>query len=334
RGDQIALQIAQPGKGDPIRNVLHAIGLRPEQWADSGAELHALQVREIRRNPGKAGFSDVSVPPGVRATAVAGTFYPGNQSDMNKELDAFFDWKRDPEAEACRAIMLPHAGWRYCGDIIAETIQRTKVPDLVVVIGPKHRQEGANWSVSAARMWQIPGSRIPVDEQAADFLCSEVTMLRREDEAHRNEHGCEVLLPFLHRTNPSLRIVPVAIAAADLDGLDELGKAIHLLRQERNGEVLFVISSDLNHFAAEEENRRLDHIALERLKAVDPNGLYEVCLEKRISMCGMRPAVAILKALLEEEGRTCEVEVTRYETSARISKDTSSVVGYAGALLK
>mgnify|MGYP001764100544 CR=1 FL=1 len=33
----------------------------------------------------------------------------------------------------------------------------------------------------------------------ADFLVARCPRLVREDEAHRDEHGCEVLLPFLHR---------------------------------------------------------------------------------------------------------------------------------------
>lgn len=333
RGDQFALQLPQEDMGDSLANVLKSTGFTLAQWTASEVEMLAFQIREIRRAPHEVGFASTPVPPGVRPAAVAGTFYPGNEVDMNKQLDAFFASKTESEPGPFRAIMLPHAGWPYCGDIIAETLQRVTIPNLVVVIGPKHRQEGANWSVSAAQKWQIPGARIPLDEEAADFLCSKVNLLRREDEAHRKEHGCEVLLPFLHRKNPELRIVPIAIGAADFDLLDELGDALRLLREERGGDLLFVISSDLNHFATEEENRRLDEMALAQLRAVDPKGLYDVCLENRISMCGMRPAVAVLKSLLNEEGQTCGVEITRYDTSARVTKDTSSVVGYAGALI-
>lgn len=333
RGDKFSLQLAQPGNGDPIQRLLTSLGIQVQQWAETDVELLALQVQEVRQTSDCSVPSNVAAQPGIRSAAFAGKFYPGNEMEMNRELDAFFAWKRDSESKACRAIMLPHAGWRFCGDIIAGTIQRTVVPTLVVVIGPKHRQEGANWSVSAAKTWEVPGAQIPVDEAAADFLCSKVNLLRREDDAHRNEHGCEVLLPFLRRANPAIQIVPIAIGAADYDALDELSDAIRLLRKERGEEVLLVISSDLNHFATEEENRRLDNLALEQLKSANPRGLYDVCLENRISMCGMRPAVAVLKALLEEEGQTCEVEITKYETSARISKDRSKVVGYAGALL-
>ncbi|MCB1087983.1 MAG: AmmeMemoRadiSam system protein B, partial [Verrucomicrobiae bacterium] len=92
------------------------------------------------------------------------------------------------------------------------------------------------------------------------------------------------------------------------------------------------VSSDMNHFANDTENRRRDALALEQLQAADPQGLYDVCRENRISMCGLRPAVAVVRAL--EQERRPEVEVTRYDTSARVSGDPSRVVGYAGAVLR
>ena len=88
----------------------------------------------------------------------------------------------------------------------------------------------------------------------------------------------------------------------------------------------------MNHFANEEENRRRDQLAIDRLTAADSKGLFETCRTNDISMCGLRPAVAVLDALNEE--RTAEVEITGYDTSARVSGDTSRVVGYAGAILR
>jgi AmmeMemoRadiSam system protein B len=79
-------------------------------------------------------------------------------------------------------------------------------------------------------------------------------------------------------------------------------------------------------------NRRRDELALDQLRAGNPEGHFQACIQNDINMCGMSPAVAILSALNSE--REGDVEITKYDTSAKVSGDSSRVVGYAGALLK
>ena len=314
---------------DPISEALKSIGLSPSQWANSGAEVIAFQ-RQTIAFPGTP-----STPsPASRPAAMAGKFYPATAAEIKTELDDFFaePTAASAEAESCRAVMLPHAGWKFCGDIIAETLARVIVPEIVVVIGPKHTPNGANWSVSASESWQLPHATIPVATKWATFLADHCPGLQRENAAHQAEHGCEVLLPFLHRRNPKLQIVPIAIGAADYDDLTPLAEALAALRVELGEKLLLVISSDMNHFADDIENRRRDALALEKFQANDPRGLFDVCRENDISMCGLRPAVAVMLALKKESPPV--IEVTRYETSARITSDTHRVVGYAGALLR
>jgi AmmeMemoRadiSam system protein B len=50
-------------------------------------------------------------------------------------------------------------------------------------------------------------------------------------------------------------------------------------------------------------------------------------------MCGMRPAVVILKAL-KHLGRLSESQRTGYATSADATGEKSRVVGYAGMLFR
>lgn len=262
----------------------------------------------------------------VRPPAVAGRFYPGTSEKIDAELDrCFANAAAEPDDSPIRAVMLPHAGWIFCGDLIAETITRVAVPDLVVVIGPKHTRFGANWSVSADALWSLPSGNAPVATEIAEMLATEIPALELERDAHRSEHGCEVLLPFLQRVRPDFRVLPIAIGAAGYDDLEPLARGLAKVADS----ALLVISSDMNHFATDAENRRRDGLALEQLLAGDARGLHDVCLENDISMCGMRPAVAVLRALGETSG-----ELTRYETSARVSGDFHSVVGYAGALFR
>ena len=95
---------------------------------------------------------------------------------------------------------------------------------------------------------------------------------------------------------------------------------------------LLVISSDMNHFASDQENRRLDEMALQSVETLDPAAVYDTVVARHnISMCGVRPAIVVMEALrqLDLLGRCVRVG---YDTSAAVSGDTSRVVGYAGLL--
>ena len=85
----------------------------------------------------------------------------------------------------------------------------------------------------------------------------------------------------------------------------------------------------MNHYAQEEENRRRDQLALLALQSGDFMNLLKVCHDEQISMCGVFPAVIVMQVLkLLYKG--FNADVAAYQTSAAVSGDKSSVVGYAG----
>jgi AmmeMemoRadiSam system protein B/AmmeMemoRadiSam system protein A len=318
-----------------LERVCQKAGLPADAWTWPHAEVITFEGEPFAEelSPNEAALASVRGERGAtRPAAKAGQFYPATAAGIKAELDRCYAPTRLFIPDPARAVMLPHAGWRFCGDLVAVTLARVQVPEVAVIIGPKHTAAGPEWSVSAAGAWEWPGGKLEVAGEWADFLAARCPRLVREDEAHRDEHGCEVLLPFLHRRNPFVRIVPIAIGAASYEDLTPLAEALAALREELGERLLLVISSDMNHFADDEENRRLDALALDPLEAGDARGIYDTCLNHRISMCGMRPAVAVLRAL--EKERHPSIEITGYETSARVTGDTSRVVGYAGAVME
>ena len=57
--------------------------------------------------------------------------------------------------------------------------------------------------------------------------------------------------------------------------------------------MLLIASSDMNDYESDEVTRRKDSLALERLLALDPRGLYDVVRSASITMCGVGPAVRL-----------------------------------------
>src|SRR5262245_38845890 len=97
-----------------------------------------------------------TVASNIRPAARAGQFYPGDAREMNAMADRFLAMG-DGVKQPYRAIMLPHAGWIYCGETMGKTLARCEVPDTVIVLGPKHTPYGPNLSVASQDAWNIPG---------------------------------------------------------------------------------------------------------------------------------------------------------------------------------
>jgi AmmeMemoRadiSam system protein B len=95
---------------------------------------------------------------------------------------------------------------------------------------------------------------------------------------------------------------------------------------------LLVISSDMNHYAEDVENRRRDRLALNAFKTNDPRKLLDVCLSNDISMCGLLPACLVLQTLRDLGKKFVSIE-TGCGTSADTSHDPTRVVGYAGMMI-
>ena len=87
--------------------------------------------------------------------------------------------------------------------------------------------------------------------------------------------------------------------------------------------------------SSEPDTEAVEALLARRLPAfvhLDPEGLLEVCDREQISMCGVRPTAAVLVAA--RELGAASVERVRYATSGDVSGDLSSVVGYAGLIVR
>ncbi len=270
----------------------------------------------------------------IRATARAGQFYPSNVLEMQAMADQYLALGKKPR-HPYRAIMLPHAGWIYCGETIGRTLGHCQIPNTAIIIGPRHTPYGSNISIASHTAWNIPGAAIPIATLVVKRLTTLLPSLSCEADAHRMEHGTEVLLPFLYQMNHNIQIVPMVLGQVNYADTNVIAKALAIVVKELENtgqRPLLVISSDMNHFASEEENRRLDGLAIEAMTSGDTKKLYDTCVRNDISMCGVIPAVTIMKTLQQETSQIKPMLID-YTTSAKVSGDTSRVVGYAGVVI-
>jgi AmmeMemoRadiSam system protein B/AmmeMemoRadiSam system protein A len=266
----------------------------------------------------------------VRSPAVAGAFYPAEPPALQKLVDDLLGAERGQEHWP--AAMVPHAGLRFSGRVAGAVFGRLAIPSTVIILGPKHTPYGMDWAVAPQQEWAIPGARLAADSALAGQLVEAIPGLVFDAAAHQNEHAIEVELPFLARLAPRSRVVGIAIGHATLEDCQRIADGLAAVLGRLPQPPLLLISSDMNHFANDAETRRLDEIALQCIDSLDSAGLYVICKERHISMCGVVPAVIVMETL-RRLGRLNRAQRVAYATSADVTGDPSRVVGYAGMLL-
>lgn len=269
----------------------------------------------------------------LRLPAVAGRFYPQEAQELERQVASFCG-----EESAVKprrrpiACMVPHAGYRFSGHVAGAVYSRLELPRKFVLLGPRHYPRGKPQAILSEGGWETPLGRAEVDTELARELMQACPSLCEDEVAHRDEHAIEVQLPFLQCLVDSFRFVPIALGPVDFAALESLGRSIASVLARQTEPVLLIASSDMNHYESDEVTRRKDSLALERLLALDPRGLYDVVRSASITMCGVGPAVSVLTAarLL---GAT-RAELVRYATSGDINGDRHEVVGYGGAIVE
>jgi AmmeMemoRadiSam system protein B/AmmeMemoRadiSam system protein A len=267
--------------------------------------------------------------PAVRPPGVAGKFYPAAPEELDALVSRLLAGERRPESWP--AAMVPHAGLVYSGDIAAAVFQRLHLPQTIIVLGPKHTGLGVEWAVAPHQTWSFPGQTLASDPDLARELVEAIPGLELDALAHQNEHAIEVELPFIARLAPQTRVVGIAIGAGKWSACRRFAEGLANVLCQREDRPLLLVSSDMNHFATDVENRRLDEMALKALESLDPQEVYETVHQNHISMCGVLPAVIVIQTL-RLLGKPTRTERVGYKTSGDVTGDRSRVVGYAGML--
>lgn len=267
-----------------------------------------------------------------REPAFAGRFYPGDPRALRRELDRYM--RPTPAPVAARMLMAPHAGYVYSGELAGHTWSKVHVPERVLLLCPNHTGRGSRRALWPGGAWNTPDGPVAV---AADLTRALLDAgLQADTAAHQLEHAIEVHLPFLRARNPAAQIAALCVGDLGLDDCRDLGASIAAVLRAHEarggGPVLLAASSDMSHYIPADAAAERDRLALDRLLALDPAGLFRVVERHDITMCGVLPTTIALFAALDLGATTAEL--VGYTHSGRVSGDLRRVVAYAGAIVR
>ncbi len=256
----------------------------------------------------------------IRPSAVAGTFYPANAGELQFQIDRMLTAAAGytpADAPVPKAIISPHAGFVYSGQIAASVYARLRPVahkiTRVVIFGPAHRVACQGLVVPSSDSFATPLGLVPLDRQAIDELL-QLDQVSENDEAHRLEHSLETQLPFLQDLLPRFSVVPIIIGACPPEMIAEV-----IDRIWGGEETLIVISSDLSHYHDYDTAQRMDRSTCQQIEALNTGWIVSE------QACGARGINGLLTVAKRRDLRATTLDL-------RNSGDTAGprdrVVGY------
>lgn len=250
----------------------------------------------------------------IRPPAFAGSFYPRNKTETVGLLKQFFSkTKAFKNINNPKALIVPHAGWIYSGQVAAWGFcQLPQISDQhFVLIGPSHFYTFTGLAASASDFWETPLGK--VKHLPPKHLNSQVFL---DDQPHAREHCLEVQLPFLQYRLKNFSI------SCFLTGIEiDIAKAAQYLLS-RYPHSIFVISSDLSHYLPEQAAHVKDQKTIEAILAGNQKYIEH---EENVACGGAGIQILINMAKTKDwQGHSIF-----YDTSATASSNSFEVVGYA-----
>ena len=247
----------------------------------------------------------------VRKPVFAGSFYPSSKKgvltflqNMDDTYSDTHDVLKEQNFAEISGLIVPHAGWIYSGKTAMAAYRLLKgiKPKKIVILGPSHHI----WINSAVRdvhdAWETPLGVLPLINDE-DFEPS--------FQAHEKEHSLEVQIPFIQYFVPDCTILPLVVGQL-------LEKQVESLSEKLlNKDYFFIISTDLSHFYPIAEAHKRDLQTIDNIEALREEGT---------EACGIQP-LRVAFAMMRKDGK--KPHLINYSTSAEVSGDSTSVVGYA-----
>jgi MEMO1 family protein len=287
--------------------------------------------------PGRAGNDGGAIRPAV----VAGKFYPESASTLKLSIEKFMQDALAAQAGGPLAIVVPHAGYIYSGQICADGYNQVRDRDYetVVILGTNHTAPALRKiALYPGAGFKTPLGVAPTDEETVAALIAASPDCTADAAPHAREHSVEVQVPFIQTLFPKAKILPAVVGQVDAALCGRFGAALAGVMKGRRA--LIVASSDLSHYPSAADAEIVDRETLAAIPSLDPAALHAAIraqMARRIrgldtSACGEAPimaAMAAAKAMGATGGR-----VVSYANSGDLPiGERERVVGYGAVVL-
>ena len=282
------------------------------------------------------GLNKVNSQSNIRPMAVAGSFYPASKKNVEATLSEYFgNYKNAQTRDDITAVIVPHAGWIYSGEVAAAAVTRINpkhVYEHIFLLGPSHQTYIDGASVNTINdYYATPLGNVKVAKDICSVLAKH-SPFTYKPQAHAKEHCLEVQLPLLqYHFEKMPDIVPIIIGTQDNNRIRQIAEVLKSYFNEKN---LFIISSDFSHYPNYDDAKEIDKRTGEAILSGDINKFYQALQTNErnnyrnlaTSACGQ---CAIATLLYMVENRPANIHHLLYKNSgdAEVTR-RDQVVGY------
>ncbi|CAB5144539.1 COG2078: Uncharacterized ACR [Olavius algarvensis associated proteobacterium Delta 3] len=206
----------------------------------------------------------------IREPAVAGRFYPKDAQKLKNAVMLFMGEAANTVHQKPVALVAPHAGYVYSGQIAADAYRQAAAHryDLVVLLGAPHAVPVNGVSIYSGTGYRTPLGVAEIDQQTAKELIDSDPRFFFNPEAHQKEHSLEVQVPFVQVLFPNAKLVTALIGTHDRKIVSKFGKTLATALKTKNA--LIVASTDLSHYPRYDDAVRVDAKTLAAFRSMAP----------------------------------------------------------------
>jgi AmmeMemoRadiSam system protein B len=198
-----------------------------------------------------------------------------------------------------KAAISPHDDYKYAGRLYYESLKGINA-NTIILIGVAHRAR--NFTLQDKIIfgdfthWKSPYGDLKVSDLNTEIIkeLPKSSYLVHND-MQELEHSLEAIIPFLHRKNKNLQIIPILVPYINYETIDgistDLSEAVSKILKEKNlkygKDVAVVISNDAVHYGNENWSGDLapygvDAAGTKKARAMDME-IINSCLVNEIS---------------------------------------------------
>lgn len=193
---------------------------------------------------------------------------------------AQYDWQLDsiynrlqikdtPNTKEWKTVISPHDDYKYAGKLYHTSLEGVNA-NTVILIGVAHRARNYNLQdkiiFGSFTYWKSPYRKLKVSNlnvKIQEKLSKESFIVH--DSMQALEHSLEAIVPFLHRKNRNVEIVPILIPYINYETIDavssDLSTVVSKILKDNNlhfgKDVAIVISNDAVHYGTENWSRNM-----------------------------------------------------------------------------
>jgi len=284
--------------------------------------------------------------PKLRAPSHAGSWYSDSSSELGQQIDKWMAQVQRPDGFHARAIIAPHAGYSYCGHVMAyayKMIDPTKVK-RVFLLGPSHHVYTTKCCLSSTDAYDTPLGSMTIDQGVYAQLRATGAFEEMDVDTDEAEHSLELHTPYIVRAlaGRAFTLVPIMVGSLSGDSEARYGKLLAPYLDDPAN--LFILSSDFCHWGRRfsyqwhdegkgpiwQAIRWLDHEGMAAIETGEAAAFAQYQAQYRNTICGRHP-IGVFLNMLPHASTKFEIKFRHYDQSSKCESKIDSSVSYAAA---